>query len=217
MAGLRGHATDPPGRWQEPGAVPAADHATQRAHQGRGRHQTRRRVRRQCRERDEALGSLIPHADAIGALVIAMIEATLGTALMTLSSGTHGCLARRRATHRRAIRVAAITRHADRKDAIAASTDFLAKRPIHDVEAAARFDWTRRSNHGTRETTGSVRRSIEAVTEGLELHLQAFISIPAASPSAYNTPATFEGAFGGSCSPTPARSSPPPNACTALR
>jgi hypothetical protein len=32
-----------------------------------------------------------------------------------------------------------------------------------------RFDWTRLVNRGTRETTGSVRRSIEAVTEGLEL------------------------------------------------
>src|SRR5207247_1647632 len=30
------------------------------------------------------------------------------------------------------------------------------------------FDWTRLANRGTRETTGSVRRSIEAVTEGLE-------------------------------------------------
>jgi len=138
--------------------------------------------------------------------VIAMIEAALGTALMALAGGPHGGLARRRATPRRAIGVAAITRHADRKDAIAPSTDFLAKRPIHDVEAAARFDWTRRSNRGTRETTGSVRRSIEAVTEGLELHLQAFISIPAASPSAYNNPAAVEGALGGSCSPTPARS-----------
>ena len=76
--------------------------------------------------------------------------------------------ARRRATGRRAIRVAAITRGADREESIAAATDFLAKRRIHDVEAAARFDWTRRSNRGTRETTGSVRRSIEAVTEGLE-------------------------------------------------
>ncbi|MDA1062440.1 MAG: hypothetical protein O2895_06000 [Chloroflexi bacterium] len=138
--------------------------------------------------------------------MIAMIEKTFGTALMALSGGTHRGLARRRATRRRAIGVTAITRHADRKDAIAASTHFLAKRPIHGVEAAARFDWTRRSNRGTRETTGSVRRSIEAVTEGLELHLQAFISIPAASPSAYNNSATVEGALGGRCSPTPARS-----------
>jgi len=138
--------------------------------------------------------------------MIAMIEAALGTALMALSGGTHAGLARRRATPRRAIGVATITRYADRKEAIAASTDFLAKRCIHSVEAAARFDWTRRSKRGTRETTGSVRRSIEAVTEGLELHLQAFISIPAASPSAYNNPATVEGALGGRSSPTPAPS-----------
>jgi len=64
--------------------------------------------------------------------------------------------------------VAAVTRTADREESIAVATDFLAKRRVHDVEAAARFDWTRRSNRGTRETTGSVRRSIEAVTEGLE-------------------------------------------------
>lgn len=106
-----------------------------------------------------------------------MIEAAFGTALMALAGGAHRRLARRRATRGRAIRVAAIARHADRKDAITASTDFLAKRRIHDVEAAARFDWTRRSNRGTTETTGSVRRSIEAVTEGLEVKLQAFTSI----------------------------------------
>lgn len=54
------------------------------------------------------------------------------------------------------------------RSAIAASTAFLAKRRVHDGEAAARFGWTRRVNRGTSETTGSVRRSIEAVTEGLE-------------------------------------------------
>jgi hypothetical protein len=100
--------------------------------------------------------------------VIAMIETAFGTALMALSGGADRRLARRHATRGRAIRMTAITRHADRKHAIAASTDFLAKRRIHDVEAAARFDWTRRSNRGRSETTGSVRRSIEAVTEGLE-------------------------------------------------
>ena len=169
MAPLRGHATDPPGRWKEPGAFPAADHAAQRARQGRGRHPIRRRVRRQCRGRDGALGSLIPHAGAVGALVIAMIEAAFGTALMALAGGTYRRLARRRATGGRAICVAGITRHADREYAVAATADFLAKRRVHDVGAAARFDWTRRVNRGTRETTGSVRRSIEAVIEGLEL------------------------------------------------
>ena len=114
------------------------------------------------------LGSLIPHAGAIRALVIAMIEAAFGAAPMALARGADRRAARRRATRRRAIRVAAITRRADREEAIAAATDFLAKRRVHDVGAAARFDWTRRANRGTRETTGSVRRSIEAVTEGLE-------------------------------------------------
>ena len=62
-----------------------------------------------------------------------------------------------------------ITGRADREETVAASADFLAKRRVHDVGAAARFDWTRLANRGTRETTGSVRRSIEAVTEGLEV------------------------------------------------
>jgi hypothetical protein len=65
--------------------------------------------------------------------------------------------------------VAAITRDADRKQPVATATDFLAKRRVHDGDAAVRFGWTRRANRGTRETTGSVRRSIEAVTEGLEI------------------------------------------------
>lgn len=109
--------------------------------------------------------------------MIAMIEAPFGTAAMPLTRGADRGAAGRLPTRRRAIRMAAITRGADRKEAIAASTDFLAKRRVHDVEAAARFDWTRLANRGTRETTGSVRRSIEAVTEGLEHHLQAFTSI----------------------------------------
>ena len=169
MARLRGHATDPPGRWKEPGAFPATDHATQRARQGRGRHPIRRRVRRQCGECHGTVGSLIPHAGAVGALVIAMIEAALGTAPVALAGGADGGPARGHAARRRAIPLAAITRDADREETIAAATDFLAKRRVHDVGAAARFDWTRRANRGTREPTGSVRRSIEAVIEGLEL------------------------------------------------
>jgi hypothetical protein len=90
------------------------------------------------------LGSLIRHARAVGALVVTMIEAAFGTALMPVAGGAHRRLARRGATRRRAVRVAAITRGADREEAITAATDFLAKRRVHDVEAAARFDWTRR-------------------------------------------------------------------------
>jgi hypothetical protein len=165
---LRGHATDPPARWKEPGAFPATDHATQRAHQRRGRHRIRRRVRGQCGEGRGALGSLIPHAGAVRPLMVTMIEASFGTTPMTRTSGAHRVSARGLATRRRAIGMAAIARRTDGEDAIAAAADFLAKRPVHDVDAAARFDWTRPSNRGTRETTGSVRRSIEAVTEGLE-------------------------------------------------
>ena len=65
--------------------------------------------------------------------------------------------------------MAAITRGTDRKEAIASATDSLTERRVHEVGAAVRFDWTRRLNRGTREKTGSVRRSIEAVTEGLEV------------------------------------------------
>jgi hypothetical protein len=66
---------------------PAADHAAQRARQGRSRHGLRRRVRRQCGERDGALGSLIPHAGAVRALVVAMIGAAFATAAVTLARG----------------------------------------------------------------------------------------------------------------------------------
>jgi hypothetical protein len=92
----------------------------------------------------------------------------------------------------------AIARSTDREDTIAAAADFLAKRPVHNIGAAVRFDWTRRSNRGTRETTGSVRRSIEAVTEGLELELQAFTSPP--QPVSLQQSQISRGALGGSCS-----------------
>jgi hypothetical protein len=88
---------------------------------------------------------------------------------MTLTRGAEAGVAGRGPTRQRAIGVAPITRAADRKDAVAASADFLAKRRVHDVEAVARFDWTRLGNRGTTERTGSVRRSIEAVIEGLEV------------------------------------------------
>jgi hypothetical protein len=93
----------------------------------------------------------------------------VGALTMVVPRGPDRCATRVRTTCRRAIRMAAITRGADREELITASTDLLAQRRVHDVEAAARFDWTRLANRGTRERTGSVRRSIEAVTEGLEI------------------------------------------------
>jgi len=43
-----------------------------------------------------------------------------------------------------------ITRGTDRKELIAVATDLLAKRCVHDVDAAARFDWTSQSIRDTR-------------------------------------------------------------------
>ncbi len=97
--------------------------------------------------------------------------------------------------------MATITRDADRKHAVAAATDFLAKRPVHDVDAAARFDWTRRTNRGTRETTGSVRRSIEAVTEGLEGSAPGpHLDPPHGRQTTSSYPLISRGALGGNCS-----------------
>ena len=73
------------------------------------------------------------------------------------------------ATRRRAIHVTAMTRGANREEAAIEPAAFLAKRRVDDVGASGRSDWTRTSNRGTRDTTDSVRRSIEAVTEGLEV------------------------------------------------
>jgi hypothetical protein len=114
--------------------------------------------------------------------MIAMIKAAFGAATVAPARGADRITARRRAACRRAIGMAAIARWADREESIAASTDFLAKRRVHDVEAAARFDWTRLANRGTRETTGSVRRSIEAVTGGLEISPPGPHLNPAAVP-----------------------------------
>jgi hypothetical protein len=97
--------------------------------------------------------------------------------------------------------MAAIARRTEREDAIAAPTDFLAKRPVHDVDAAARFDWTRRINRGTRERTGSVRRSIEAVTEGLEISPPGpHLDPPQGRQTISSNLLISRGALGGSCS-----------------
>ena len=104
-------------------------------------------------------GSLIPHAGAICALLIPMIEAAFGTAPTALACRVDGGATRRSATRRRAIGVAAITRRADREEAVAPPTGFLGE------AACPRLDTAQKRR--TRETTGSVRRSIKAVTEGL--------------------------------------------------
>ena len=169
MAPLWGHATDRPGRWKEPRAFAATDHTAQRAHQRRGRRTIRRRVSGECGGGCRAPGSLIPHAGAICALMIAMIQAAFRAPPMPPSGVSDRAAPAGGATPGGAIRLPAIARRANREEAMAQAAGFLAKRRVHDVGVAARFDWTRLANRGTRKTTGSVRRSIEAVTEGLEL------------------------------------------------
>lgn len=73
------------------------------------------------------------------------------------------------ATRCRAIGMAAIAGRTNSERTIAEATDLLAKGRVHDVGAAARFDWTRRSDpwHKRDDRLGR-RRSIEVVTEGLE-------------------------------------------------
>ena len=62
------------------------------------------------------------------------------------AGGRRGPIARRAAVRHAGEQYAWPRSHdgADREEAIAAPTDFLAKRRVHDVGAAARFDWTRR-------------------------------------------------------------------------
>ena len=60
MARLHGHATDAPGRWKEPRALAATDHASRRTRQGRGRHHVRRRVGGQCVEATARSGKCDP-------------------------------------------------------------------------------------------------------------------------------------------------------------
>ena len=82
--------------------------------------------------------------------MIPMIEAAFRTGPMAAASGADRSAAGRRATRRRAIRVAAIARGADREEAAAEPTRFLAKRRVHDVGAATHSNWTRTSNRGTK-------------------------------------------------------------------
>ena len=106
-------------------------------------------------------GSLIPPARAIGALMIPVIEAAFRTGPMAAAGGPDRPAAGRRATRRRAIRVAAIARGADREEAAAPPTRFLAKRRVHNVGAATHSNWIRTSHswHKERRLTRSVGAS----------------------------------------------------------
>ena len=160
MTRLQRHATDLPGRWKEPRALAATDHTAERAHQGRGWRSIRRRVSGECDRRRRRVGSLIPHACAIRALMIAMIEAAFRTPAVAGSRRADRAPTRGDATARRAVRVAAITGNTDRKDPVTETAGLQAKRCVHSVGAAAvRSDWTYSPNRGTTDRTASARRS----------------------------------------------------------
>jgi hypothetical protein len=63
--------------------------------------------------------------------------------------------------------MAAITSGTNGKQPVTEPAGLLAKGYVH-VGAAAHSDWTRGRNRDTTSCAVSVRRSIEAVTEGLE-------------------------------------------------
>src|SRR5712691_236938 len=133
-------------------------------------------------------GSLIPHAGAIRALVIAMIEAAFRAAPMPAPRGADRSMAGGRATRRRAIRMAAITRRADREEAVAAPADFLAKRRVH-VGAAAHSNWTRTRNRGTTDSDRS--RSVGASRRSPRVWRGKAPGPHLAVPSAYAARATI--------------------------
>ena len=131
MRGLKRHATDLPGRWKEPSALTATDHAARRPQQGAGRHRIRRRVGGQCGGRRGRPGRVIPHARAIGTLVIAVIQPTFEAGAMPTTGGARRGLPRVRPTRGRAIRLAAIAGGADRERPTTAPTGLESQRGVH--------------------------------------------------------------------------------------
>jgi hypothetical protein len=99
--------------------------------------------------------------------------------------------------------MAAIARRADGEEAIAASTDFLAKRRVHDVEAAARFDWTSPINRGTTadDRLGSSKHRGGHRGPGASIS-RPFTSHRRTAVSLQHHSSDFEGALGGSCYPS---------------
>ena len=105
-------------------------------------------------------GRLIPHAGAIGALMVAMIQAPFRTALVPAVGGPDRDPPRRVAARRRAVRLPSITPRTDRKELATTTTGLLAKRGIHGVGVRRRrSDWTPSRNRGTTVWTGSNGRN----------------------------------------------------------
>ena len=109
---------------------------------------------------NRARGRLIPHASAVGALLVAMIEAPFRTALMPAPGGTDRGAPGVLSARARAVRMSAITGGTNREEVATATTGLLAEGWIHGVGVRARTsDWTSRRNRGTTDTTGSNGRS----------------------------------------------------------
>jgi hypothetical protein len=132
----------------------ATDDTARRPRTGAGRPDIRRRVRRQCGGRRRRRGSLIPHARPIRALVIAVIEAPLGTAPMARPGRPDRRLARGLPTRRRAEGVPPVTGRADRKGAVTPAAGLQAQGGVHHVGARG-SDWTTTRKRGTTGVTGS--------------------------------------------------------------
>lgn len=115
----------------------ATGDTTRRPRTGAGRPDIRRRVRRQCGGCAEARGSLIPHAGAIRALVIAVIKPPLGTAPMAGPGLPDRGAARGLPTRRRAEGVPPVTGRADRKQAVTTPAGLLTKGEVHASELEA--------------------------------------------------------------------------------
>ncbi len=121
----------------------------------------RRRARGVCRG-PGCGGSVIRHAlpGAVGALPVAVVEASLGAALIAGSGGSDRPAAGGRAAPRRAVGVAAVARRADGEGAVAVPAGLPAEGLVHGVGARGVVsDWTTSLNRGTTARTGSVCRS----------------------------------------------------------
>ena len=159
------------------------------------------RPRGQCGEDEPVRGSVIRHAGAVRALVIAMIEAAFGTALIALSGSADRRLTRRRATRGRALRVLAIaTRRSQRRDYSVDRLSDEAAHPRRRSSGALRLDtalkpWHKKDDWlGPAKHRGGHRGSGDLTSRPS--------SRPTARPPDYQQSSDdFEGALGGSCSP----------------
>jgi hypothetical protein len=161
--------------------VAAADQTTRRTRQEHGRS-LRRRVGWQCARAARWAGSLIPHAGAVGALMIAMIEPPLGRGAMPPARFAHRRLAAGNPTRRGTVRVTAIAGPTDRERPTTAAARLLAKRTLHGVAALRATTGRSPTCHnvfGLTRLVAAPRRSTEG-PEGQTLgpHLRAARGVP---------------------------------------